>query len=163
MNASLIKGPDKKPPRPMSPVDQAGPEDLESLVWFLKQMRHEIGDGNADLGRLVAWANAMTHREGGIALIVKGGAEVEASLGIIWENPILHRDMHMRAVWNCVLPAHRNTGHAKSLLSRAKGLANAVRRPLFLEEVGADPDSGRAKLARRHLTQLGQLFVHLPA
>lgn len=162
MNTSTFKGPALKPPRPLSPVHQAIPDDLENLVWFLREMLPEIGDGTADFERLVAWANAMVQRQGGVALIVRGDDRIEASLGVVWENPILHRDMHMRVVWNCVLPEYRNTGHAKSLIAQAKMIADGTGRPLFLEEFTPDPEAGKVKLARRHMTPLGQLFVHQP-
>lgn len=162
MNA-YQKGPPQKPPRPLSPVDHAGPRDLENLIWFLREMRSEIDDGAAEIEVLVELAMSMVRGYGSTALIVRGEDKIEASLGLIFDKPLLRRANNLRVAWNCVLPECRVTGHAKSLIARAKEIADNLHRPLVLAEFSPDPESGKAKLARRHLQPFGQLFVHRPA
>ena len=156
------KGPPQKPPRPLSAVEHADPRDLENLVWFLHQMREEIADGNADEAVLVELATSMVKGRSGTALIVRGDGKIEGSLGLIFEKPLLRNSNNLRVAWNCVLPECRVTGHAKSLIARAKEIADHLNRPLLLEEFSPDPESGKAKLARRHMKPAGQMFVHMP-
>lgn len=156
------RGPAQKAPRPLSEVAHADPRDLENLVWFLHYMRGEIADGCADEEVLVELATTMVRGHSGTALIVRGNDKIEASLGLIIEKPLLRSSKSLRVAWNCVLPECRVTGHAKSLIARAKEIADNLHRPLLLEEFSPDPESGKAKLARRHLQPLGQLFVHHP-
>lgn len=161
---TYAKGPAMKPPRPLSPVAGALPEDLENLVWFLHQMRDEIADGQAEEEVLIALARRLVDRREGVALIVRGDDKIEASLGLVFQHPLLRSARYLHVAWHCVLPECRaTTGHAKSLLARAKEIADDLRRPLLLEEFNPDPESGKVKLARRHLTPVGQLFVHRPA
>ena len=161
------KGPPQKPPRPLSPVDTAGPSDLEDLIWFLHDMRTEIADGEVDEEVVVALARTLIERDGGVALIVRGKDKIEASLGLKFEQPLLRRRPQLRVVWNCVSPESRTTtGHAKSLLLRARDIANGLRCTLTVEEFGPDlnPEraTGKAKLIARHMTPVGYLFRHVP-
>ncbi len=156
------RGPAQKAPRPLSTVEYATPLDLDDLVWFLHAMREEIGDGQAEEDKLVALASAMVRSTGGVALIVRGKTKIEASLGLVFNEPLLNSKRYFLVAWNCVLPEARVTGHAKSLLAKAKVLADQLQRPLLLEEFSPDPDSGKVKLAARHLKPFGQLFRHLP-
>lgn len=160
---TYARGPAQKAPRPLSPVANAGPDDLENLVWFLHQMRDEIADGQAEEEMLVALAKRLVDRREGVALIVRGRERIEASLGLVFQNPLLRSARHLHVAWHCVLPECRaTTGHAKSLLARAKEISDDLKRPLLLEEFNPDPESGKVKLAKRHLKPAGQLFVHIP-
>ncbi len=159
---TYARGPAQKAPRPLSPVAHASRRDLEDLIWFLHSMKDEIADGGADEAVLVELARSMVRGDGGTALIVRGDKIIEASLGLIIEKPLLRHAKSLRVAWNCVLPECRVTGHAKSLIARAKEIADSLRRPLLLEEFSPDPESGKVKLAKRHLKPMGQLFVHVP-
>lgn len=160
---TYAKGPPQKAPRPMSQVDHAGARDLEDLIWFLHDMKDEIADGHADPEELVALASMLVRGAYGTALIVRGNDRIEASLGLVVEKPLLRREPNLRVAWHCVLPECRaTTGHAKSLLARAKEIADDLKRQMILEEFNPDPESGKVKLAKRHFKPAGQLFVHTP-
>lgn len=157
------KGPAQKQPRPLSPVVYATPADLDDLVWFLHEMRSEIEGGLAEEDMMVAVASALVRKAGGgVALIVRGDKGIEASMGLAFEKPLLSRKPRLRVVWNCVLPEYRVTGHAKSLLIRARELADSLGRQLLLEEFSPDPENGKVKLAGRHMTNAGQMFLYSP-
>jgi hypothetical protein len=126
-------------------------------------MREEIADGHADEAVLVALAGALVKREGGTALIIRGKTKIEASIGLKLETPLLSKQNRLRVIWNCVLPEARVTGHAKSLLIRSRELADSIGRDLVLEEITPDLESGKVKLASRHLVPSGRVFVYSPA
>lgn len=157
------KGPSQKAPRPLSLVDVAALPDLDDLVVFLHEMLAEIDGGKADETVLVKLADALVRREGGTALIVRGKTRIEASIGLKLETPLLSAQHRLRVAWNCVLPEARVTGHAKSLLIRAREVADSLGREIVLEESSPDMESGKVKLARRHLSPSGTVFLYSPA
>lgn len=156
------RGPAQKPARPFSTVDVAVLADLDDLVWFLHEMRDEIDGGKADESVLVKLADALVRRDGGAVLIVRGRTKIEASMGLKLETPLLSNYHRLRVAWNCVLPEARVTGHAKSLLVRARELADSIGRQILLEEFTPDPENGKVKLAGRHMVASGQLFLYSP-
>lgn len=157
------KGPPQKPPRPLSEVAYAGPGDLDDLIWFLRSVRDEIGDGRVEDTIMVQLAHDLTSRIDGIALIVRGTLGVEASLGIRFQRPLLLSTHDLRVVWNVVTPElRRSTGHAKSLLIAARSLADRMGRRLLFEEFTPDPAAGKMRLLARHLQPAGAVFLYAP-
>ena len=156
------RGPAQKAPRPLSTVVSATPADLDDLVWFLHAMRDEIEGGAAEEEVLVALASALVRKAGGVALIVRGEKVIEASMGLAVETPILSRRKRLRVLWNCVLPEARVTGHAKSLMIRAREMADSLKCDILLHEVTPDPENGKVKLAGRHMKANGHVFLYSP-
>ena len=159
----IPRGPAQKPPRPLSPVVHAGPQDCDDLIEFLHEVRDELDRGHADEEMIVALARDLSHYRGGTALIVRGPARIEASMGLAAERPLLSRSHHLRAVWHVVLPEARLTGHAKSLFVAAKAFADSLGRPLLVTEFSPQPNAPKIRLASRHLPVAGALFLHEPA
>lgn len=157
------RGPAQKAPRPLSPVVTAGELDLTDMIWFLHQMRDEIEGGRAEEEVMVAWAGAMARKVGGVALIVRGANGIEASMGLAIETPPLSRRKRLRVLWNCVLPEARVTGHAKSLMLRAREMADSLQCDILLYEATPDPENGKVKLATRHMEKAGHVFLYSPA
>lgn len=155
-------GPDQKAPRPMSPVVSATPRDLDDLMLFLRTMQDEIEGGAAEDEALVALASALVRQAGGVALIVRGENAIEASMGLAVETPFLSRRKRLRVLWNCVLPEARVTGHAKSLMVRAREMADSLQCNILLEEFIIDRENGKVKLAGRHMSPAGHLFLYSP-
>jgi hypothetical protein len=163
-------GPPQKPPRPFSEVSAATPEDCPDLVYFLRSVREEIGDGEVEDSLVVALAEALTHRQGGIAFVVKGQRGIEASLGIRFDRPWYTQQFRLFGVWNVVDPMLRaTTGHAKSLLVEAQRFADKIGRPLRLEELTLRPfetksiNDPKLRLCGRNLKPAGMIFSHFPA
>lgn len=156
------KGPAQKLPRPLSPVLYATPADLDDLVWFLHNMRDEIEGGAAEEEALIAIASAYVRKAGGVALIVRGDKGIEASMGLMIEQPPLSSRKRLRPLWNCVLPEARITGHAKSLMLRAREIADSLKRDILLVEFTPDQENGKVKLAGRHMIPAGHVFRYSP-
>lgn len=157
------RGPATKPPRPLSPVAYAQPQDLEDLVWFLRSVRDEIDGGRVEDDLMVAVADRLVHRRDGVALIVRGPYGVEASLGMEFDQPTFSRAFHLSVCWNLVAPEMRqSTGHARSMLLQARAFADSIGLPLLIEEYGQDLEGGKAKLVARHISPVGTLFMHRP-
>lgn len=156
------KGPSQIPPRPMSEVSYAAPDDVDALVAFLGDVRDEIAGGEADFDLLSAVARELAHRVHGVALVVRGAQGIEASMGLRAERHLLSRSHYLHAVWNVVSPDARATGHAKSLLIEGRKFAESIGRPLLIEELTPDITNGKAKLIARHLNQTGAIFRFSP-
>ncbi len=154
-----------RPPRPLSSVFYADPGDFEPLMAFLLSVRGEIGDGAAEEDMLAEIAHDLTRRIHGVALVVRGEAGIEGSLGIAAGRPLFSRAHFLRSVWFVVAPEARSTGHAKSLLLKGREFAESLGRPLVLEEMAKDPEDGKLKLISRHLkaTDTVLRFRHLPS
>ena len=157
-----VKGPSQKPPRPLSPVDLAGPNDLDALLEFLAAVRDEIDGGRVELEVMATIARELVNRVRGVAFIVRGPFGVEASLGLRAESPLLSRTHHLRSTWYVVAPEARATGHAKSLLLEGQKLAASIGRPLLIEELTPDIANGKAALIGRHLKTAGTVFCFSP-
>jgi hypothetical protein len=161
-----------KPPRPFSEVAVAAPKDFPELVYFLLSVRDEIDDGEVEDDLLVSLADTLTRQDYGICFIVRGPLGIEGSVGILFERPRLARPYHLRALWNVVAPAARNTtGHAKSLLLAATGFADSLGRKLLLDacqpphRVKLDKDleqSPKIRLCSRYFDTAGRIFAYLP-
>lgn len=158
----ITKGPEKKAPRPLSPVSYAGPDDLEPLLIFLQRLRGELEGGRAEEDLVIELARDLVERRGGIVLVVRGLTEIEASMGLLAMRSIFSRSFFFRAVWNVVTPEARSTGHARSLLLEARRFADSVGRMLWIDEMTPNPESGKAKLIGRHLPQAGAMFIYDP-
>ena len=157
------KGPSFRAPLPLLPVLYATPADTESLLAFMMRMRDEAEiDGSADeaIARGV-WR--LTHRDGGVALIVRGtDGLIEGSIGIVAECSILAQQHVLRGAWYAVLPEARNNSHARSLLTAALAFADAVGRPLLIDALSPEPDHPKRKLFKRHFSEAGAVFRHVP-
>lgn len=159
----LPRGPATRPPRPLSPVVCAQPQDLEDLVWFLRSVRDEIDGGRVEDDLMVALADKLVRRYAGVALIVRGAYGVEASLGMRFNRTEFSRADHLRTVWNVVAPeARQSTGHARSMLIHARSFADTIGLPLVIEEYSPDLEAGKMKLLGRHLKTAGAVFLHEP-
>ncbi len=156
------RGPAQKAPRPLSDVTYAGPDDLEPLLTFLREVRDEIDGGRVEEDLLRDLAEQLTHRVKGVALVVRGPYGIEASMGLRAEQPLFSRVHYLRAVWNVVAPEARGTGHAKSLLIKGREFADGLGRPLWAEEYGIDLASGKMALIGRHMRQAGAIFRYAP-
>ena len=156
------KGPATRPPRPLSEVTYAGPDDYEPLLLFLNDMHDEIDGGRVELDLLADLALDLTHRIGGVVFVVRGPMGIEASLGLRAEHSLFSRTHYLRSTWLVVSQEARATGHAKSLLIKGRELADSMGRSLLIEELAPDMSSGKVKLVGRHLQQAGAIFRHSP-
>ena len=150
-------------PKPLSEVRYAGPEDLEDLLRFLDVMRDEIDGGRVDDSDLLAdTAHDLVNRLRGVVIIAPGPVGVEGSLGLVAERPRFSRTHYLRAVWFVVGRIYRSSGHAKSLLLKAREFSDQVGRPLLIEECNLDMVSPKIILLARHVRPSGTLFRHIP-
>ncbi len=157
------KGPAFPAPKPLSPVRYAGPDDLDDLLAFLAAVKNEI-EGGRVAGDLIAdLAHALTHRQRGVAFIIRGPSGIEASLGLWAERPLLSHGYFLKAAWLVAAPEVRDSGHTKSLLLEGRKFANAIGRPLLVEEMTTNLANGKAALIGRHLSQAGAVFLYKPA
>jgi len=128
-------------PKPLSHVEIAEAGDFQDLVRFLQKMRDELVCDDDDL--LIAMTAALVSKSGGMSLIVRGqkAAAIEASMGLRFARTApLSRAYQIQCVWNLVLPEYRNkTGHARSLLMKAKEIAGQLGVPLYVEETWGSP------------------------
>ena len=158
--------PPGQPARPFSHVETADPGDLDQLIWFLQSVRDEIDGGRAEEDLLLSLASQMVRRDGGVAFIVRSplGRGIEASMGVVFERPILSRNYYLRSVWNVVAPeARHTTGHAKSLLVAANKFADGIGRRIYIREDAAQFDAPKLRLCGRHLRPAAALFMHEPS
>ena len=155
-----------QPPRPFSHVETAEADDLDSLLWFLNSVKEEIDSGHVEDDLLSELAARMVNRDGGIAFIVRSslGRGIEASLGVIFERPLLSRVYYLRSVWNVVAPEVRTTtGHAKSLLVAGNNFADGMGRRIYVKADAPQFDAPKLRLCGRHMKPSAALFMHEPA
>lgn len=159
---AMAKG--RRPPRPLTPIDVATPDDALDLFYFLRYLRWEIGDGLVDDEAMRLMVARMANRDEGVAFLVRGPGGIEASLGIALERPWWSTTHNLRVMWSIVAPEFRaRGGHARSLLLRALEFSNRVGRPLVHAELADEMETPKIRLCHRvYKNPVGVLFRHEP-
>ncbi|MCA6108091.1 GNAT family N-acetyltransferase [Bradyrhizobium cenepequi] len=120
------------------------------------------------INRLLDPKNIVAEDAGPRGLIgVIGGARLEGvimlSFGSPWYSDQITVDEHL----NFVDPAHRDSGHAKTLISYAKHMVDLLRvnHPevrLVIGVLSTKRAAAKVRLYERQLTPAGAFFVHPP-
>lgn len=133
--------------------------DEDALVELLEQMHGESGFGQLDPQRVRAAVRAGIARQGGIVGVVRGDAEVEATIGLFIGSSWYSRDPHLFDLWLYVGEPYRKSPHAKSLIMFAKQAALDLALPLVMTVISNQQTARKELLFERQIPKAGSLFL----
>lgn len=157
-------------------VVRAARQDDKPEVWRLFRLCHAengmlpLSDRKVDyhIDRLLNPANIAADDAGPRGLIgVIGQRHLEGAIMLSFGSPWYSDEINLDEYLNFVDPAHRNSNHAKTLISYAKHMVDMLRvthqgLKLMIGVLSTKRTAAKARLYERQLTPAGVFFVHPP-
>ena len=149
--------------RKATPDDRAGIWELFDMVHeenaILSQSKPKINwllDRILHPERIPDWDNGTRGFIGVIGEVGKLEGLILLCLGMLWYSD----DIILEEYVNFVHPEHRNSNHAKTLISYARHLADNTGIPLMIGVVSNHRTAAKIRLYKRQLPEAGSYFLY---
>lgn len=157
-------------------IVRAAHQDDKPEVWRLFRLCHlengmlPLSERKVDyyIDRLLKPENIAADDAGPRGLIgVIGEKQLEGAIMLSFGSPWYSDEINLDEYLNFVDPAHRNSSHAKTLISYAKHMVDLIRGnhpnlKLMIGVLSTKRTAAKARLYERQLTPAGVFFVHPP-
>lgn len=143
-----------------SNVRLARPDEGDAIYQLLLGLYDENGTFSIDPVKTRLRIEEMLDPAHGVVGIIEGPGGPEATVGLVINSHWYSSDPVLAELWNYVLPDHRRSTHAKSLIEFGKWASDSLGIPLLMDILSTTRTAAKERLYRRQLEHVGSYFMH---
>lgn len=152
-----------KPPKDLSHIRLAGPEDEMQIFSLFSLMHAECGLHPLDWPKVAAMIRLATLRTRGIIGVIGEPYDIKAALFMVIEPVWYSSNFHLIEYFNYVRPDARKSTYALDLLAYGKNCAKDLGVDFACGVVSTTRTEAKCKLYRRTMPKVGEFYLYRPS